>query len=197
MLVTVDWLKLVQLTMPQWWRRKRFVTWLIVLISQVRVLHSTFLAYRKASLYSLRISGQTIYLEKALNDRFAFPSGGIWIENMLDTPKYYLYNKVEVKPPPFWYNKWSSTGDYRLNERVVNGTAVYRALQDHPVGEPMASPHWGVSSDRTVLTNRGEATPGWSFIIHVPAAVVFDEAEMRAMVDTYKLAGKTYTIQTY
>lgn len=35
------------------------------------------------------------------------------------------------------------------------------------------------------------------FIVNVPAAVAFAEAEMRAIVDVYKLAGKIYSIQIF
>lgn len=37
----------------------------------------------------------------------------------------------------------------------------------------------------------------FDFIIFVPSSLVFDEDEMRAIVDLYKLAGKRYTINIY
>ncbi len=36
-----------------------------------------------------------------------------------------------------------------------------------------------------------------NFIIHVPVLVSFVEAVLRALVDTYKLFGTNYTVQTY
>ena len=37
---------------------------------------------------------------------------------------------------------------------------------------------------------------GADFIVHVPAAVVYDLAKMKALIDKYKLATKLYTIVT-
>lgn len=38
---------------------------------------------------------------------------------------------------------------------------------------------------------------GDDFIVWVPVAVVYAEAEMRKRIDRYKIPGKTYSIQTY
>lgn len=38
---------------------------------------------------------------------------------------------------------------------------------------------------------------GNDFIVYVPAALVFDEQEMKAIINLYKLAGKRYTIVAY
>lgn len=37
----------------------------------------------------------------------------------------------------------------------------------------------------------------YDFIVHVPAALVFDMAEMNAVIRKYNMSGKRYTIQTF
>lgn len=48
------------------------------------------------------------------------------------------------------------------------------------------------------LYQRGEAgADNYDFIVHVPSWYIFDENEMRALVDMYKLANKNYEIKRF
>lgn len=47
------------------------------------------------------------------------------------------------------------------------------------------------------LYNTAEYTGNLDFIVKVPTALVFDENQMKSLINKYKLAGKNYTIQTY
>lgn len=49
----------------------------------------------------------------------------------------------------------------------------------------------------TYLYNTAEYTGNLDFIVKVPVALVFDENQMKSLINKYKLAGKNYTIQTY
>lgn len=53
------------------------------------------------------------------------------------------------------------------------------------------------SEDNLYIYNTAEYTGNLDFIVKVPAALVFDENQMKSLINKYKLAGKNYTIQTY
>lgn len=198
MQVQVNWIKLVQLQVPQWMRRKRLVVWLLVLISGVRSLHANFLDYRKNSIYSLLITGQTIYLEKALNDQWDFLDRGIYIETATDPNQFYLYNRIEAADPVYFYNRYNGVREYAIGDYAVEGTRIWKAVELGFLDAPEASnAQWSDEGERLYLRNKIEGNAVYDFIIWVPVGVVFGEAQMRALVDLYKLAGKTYTIQTY
>lgn len=197
-MVFVDWLKVIQLQVPQWKRKKRMVVWLMVCINEVKQLHAAFLAYRKASLYSLRITGQTVYLEKALNDRFDFVNRLIWIETATDGDQFYLYNTIELAAPVYFYNGYNPAHPYLVGEYALHGTRKWKALVASPAQEPGVDPaEWHDDGPRPYMRNSTESLVLYDFIIWVPAGLVFDQDEMGALVATYKLAGKRYSIQTY
>lgn len=52
---------------------------------------------------------------------------------------------------------------------------------------------------KTFLYRKGEVTTGgFDFVVFVPAVVAFDAVEIRALIDTYRLASKrNYIIQTF
>lgn len=57
--------------------------------------------------------------------------------------------------------------------------------------------HLKSEAQPVVMYSKGETAQFTvDFIVEVPYDVAFDMAEMRAVVDSYKLAGKTYKIQT-
>lgn len=198
MQVQVNWVKLVQLQVPLWMRRKRVVVFLLVCISGVRSLYATFLAYRKAALYNLRITGQTIYLEKALNDRFDFVDRLIYIETLEDASQFYLYNKVEAAAPVYFYNRHNPAHSYLVGEYAVAAGRIWKALVASPSDVPSSSSaEWSDEGERLYLLNKAEGQNSFDFIVWVPAGLVFDQNEMEALIDLYKLAGKTYVILTY
>ncbi len=198
MLVSIDWVRLVQLQVPQWLRRKRLLAWLLLCVSQVRALHSAFLAYRKAALYNLHITGQTIYLEKALNDRFDFVNRLIWIETATDLNQFFLRNKVEFAAPVFFYNKYNQAYQYVNGEYATSQGRLWKAIVPLPVHPPGENPaEWSDEGEQLYLKNRSESQVQFDFTIWVPAALVYDENELRALVAIYKLAGKRYNIISY
>ena len=53
------------------------------------------------------------------------------------------------------------------------------------------------NEENLYLYNTAEYTGNLDFIVKVPTALVFDENQMKSLINKYKLAGKNYTIQTY
>jgi len=52
------------------------------------------------------------------------------------------------------------------------------------------------NNDLALYSRSESGSEGADFIVHVPATVVFDHAEMSALLDNYKLASKTYVISS-
>ncbi|HMQ77105.1 MAG TPA: hypothetical protein PKE21_13890 [Flavobacteriales bacterium] len=174
------------------------VTWLRVLVSPVADLHATMVELRSRTLYAMQITGQTIYLEKALNDRFDPLNRDIYIENLADLTQLYIYNKVELRPAPYLYNKWSQDQAYLVGQFAVYGQSVWRCSAVHSNQVPvLGSPFWTFHSERFILINKLESLQAVDFIVWVPVLLPFDVPEMRALINRYKAAGKRYKIMTY
>lgn len=184
--------------MPHWWRRVTFVTWMRVLCSPIIELHATVVVCRDRTLYDMRITGQTIYLEKALNDRFDPINRDIWIENLADLTQLYLYNKIELRPPLYLYNKWNNTVAYTIGQYATMNGVVFRCIIAHTNQFPsILSGYWEYHADVVILRNKAETLQPTDFIVWVPIALVFDMSEMKALVNRYKQASKRYKILTY
>jgi len=52
-------------------------------------------------------------------------------------------------------------------------------------------------SPRWLYTRAETYDDGVSFIVHVPSSLVFDVNRMKALINEYRLPGKTYTIVTF
>lgn len=196
MMFNVDWNWFVQTLMPEWWRRPRMIAFLRVLLSPVAFLHGLFLAFRNGVIYDLTHTGQTMSLEHALNDRFDPEQRRIYIENKNDLTQIYIYRKIEERPAPYLYRKWVSGNDYSEGDRVSWQGSVWEAVSV-PSDEPGVDPAWEFYAKTFRLIRKGEARQPYDFIVWVPATLVLDLFELRAIVDTYRSGGKRYTIQTY
>jgi hypothetical protein len=194
----INWSNLVWWNTPQAKRDNTNLSWLDVLISPVRDLHATFLQYRNDTIYKVRFTGQIIYLEKFLNDKYDQINRGIYIDNVANISKPYLYNKSEQRPVRHLYNKWDATVTYVAGEFAVYGQKVYIAMTGTTNQLPPTNPTvWKIYANKFYLKNITEYQLQYDFIVMVPSSVVFDQNEMKGYVNYYKLAGKRYTIQTY
>ena len=195
----VNWTDLVQRLLPRWWRKPVMTAWLEVMLSQVRALHTAFLAYRTRVLYEMSLNGQTIYLELGLNDRFDPITRGIYIETIDDPTQLYLYRKVEDRPPLYIYPRWTATRFFFVGAFAIHEGNVWRCTVAGSGVEPgESSPSWEFHKEFDLyLRRKGESLQGVDFIVWVPLELVYDEFELRALVNRYKQAGKRYIIQTY
>ena len=194
----VNWTKLIRWLIPTFLRKQKTLAWVDVLISQVKYLHTQFLTYRSDTIYKIRFTSQIIYLEKRLNDKFDNLARGIFINNVADVSRTYLYNKIEGKPKLMLHNKYNPATAYAAGEYAVYGIWVYRALQSTTGNTPDSSPlHWFEYKKRVILSNQDEFVQDVDFVVMVPTTVVFDLNEMKGIVNFYRYAGKRYLIQTY
>jgi hypothetical protein len=194
----VNWSKRIRELIPYDRRDEVSLAFAEVLISQQKQIHASFLTWRGEIIYALGFTGQIIYLEKILNDKWDNVSRGIYINNTADVYRTYLYNKAELKQPLFLYNKWTGSVLYNPGDLVIYANKVYQAQVLTSGNQPDISPEWAVYKNTKVfLKNKTEYQTQYDFIVMVPISVTFDINEMKALINYYKLAGKRYIIQTY
>lgn len=195
----INWPQLAAELTPSKYRSKmKFAAWLGVLLSPVRDLHTQFLSFRQDAIYKARFTGQIIYLEKRLNDRFDPIARGIYIDNVADVNWIYVFNSSEQQLPLYAYNNYNSSTTYQVGEYAQTATGVYQCTATSTGNFPdTATTFWTRVGDSLYLQNLSEYALQFDFIVKVPAALVFDANEMKAIINYYKLAGKRYTIQPY
>lgn len=198
MLPEIDWNAFLQGLMPSWWRKERFVRLLHVMVSPVKWLHARFLSERRRVLYEMSFTGQTMSLEGALNDRFDPDSRGIYISNPPDPVQYFIYRRIEAQPERWIYRKWSRFTTYQAGAYAISKGAVWQATTTNSNSGPsLTNTNWSYIGSALYIRRKAENQLEFDFVIYVPVEVVFNESEMRALVDRYRLAPKRYTIITY
>lgn len=195
----VNWNFFIRIFIPIHKRHATRLAWLYVLVSGIKTVWETFYETINKHIYDLQFTGQKKWLEHVLNDRFDNVIRGIYIDNIIDNRvALFVFNKIETRPPIYIYNKWRSTTSYVIGERIAYGTGIYECLIANSNIVPSTSiVYWQWISNRTYLQNKVEYYGGDSFIVYVPSAVSFDMAEMKRLINTYKLVGKQYRIEIY
>lgn len=108
------------------------------------------------------------------------------------------------------FNAQTLSLEARLNQQynLVMGS-IYIITQNSPnnaiytfwMNENQPSPfaYWLLEAQTPIYTTwLGEgASSAVDFIVYVPSSLTFDESEMRAIIELYKLAGKRYSIVIY
>lgn len=79
-------------------RKHTLLSWLHALLAPVKRLYMEFLAYRNRVNYQMGHTGQVVYLEKVLNDRFDPASERIRIKDGPKRDWNYIYCRNENKP---------------------------------------------------------------------------------------------------
>lgn len=196
----INWDTLRLIASPLHKRQPVRQVWFTVLISQVKALHASFYELISHKLYMLQFNGQIIYMEHILNNTFDNVLRRIWINNNADASKFtFIFNKVEAQPPVHLFNKWNAVTSYFGNDVISYQGKVYQAQIGNVNTTPfVGSTTWSYLFDTIVLFNQSDFTLyNSSFIVMVPAVLVYDTPRMEALINHFKLAGKVYTIQSY
>ncbi len=198
LVLNINWSYIVRYFTPTYWRGVVSLTWLEVLISPVKSLHADFITWTALQDRWILHNGQTIYLEKLLNDLFDNVNRGIYIDTVADNRFYYLFNVAEARQPNYLYNMWNASTAYVVDDRIAYDGAIYRCTIANTGLAPVAFPaNWIIDSSETYLYNTAELMTLNDFIVYVPVSVTATQTDVRAIVNRYKVAGKLYTIQTY
>ncbi len=194
----IDWSRFVGFKTPYFWRWPVRLAWLYVLAFPARKIFGRFFAFKAEIDYLNHYNSQIIYLEKRLNDKWDPVNRGIYIDNLADLDRFYIYNKIEAKPTTYTYNKWKTGTLYLPGYQVVHKRKVYRALFPSAGQAPdVFTASWLFEKDVPVVRNKVEFDLQNDFIVYVPVAVIFDINEMKATINLYKFASLKYQIITY
>jgi hypothetical protein len=94
----INWPKLAHWFTPVHWRFPVLISWVKGVAGLSNDLYSRFMAYRNLIKYSLLITPQVCYLEKALNDRYDVALRRIYIEDAPEQLPVALFLRAENKP---------------------------------------------------------------------------------------------------
>jgi hypothetical protein len=139
------------------------------MVPLVKCIFELFYRVQETALYRMQHNGETIYLEKVLNDFFTVPgydptdhdgTKQIYIEDALVSEKIYIHQNAEEE-------------------------SVF--IEDD--GDD--------SEDDLFLDSESEGNDSFGFIIFIPDTIPFNEAVVRSVVNNYRYIGTYFTIQTY
>jgi hypothetical protein len=133
----IDWAHLLLLLLPPHKRKPMRIAWLTVLLKPFVFIYESLMSYRERADYAAAITGQTIYLQKYLNDTFNSGNSGIVIVPV--NPKTYIYVSVmavaqdvlvgevpDLEPDPATINYYLTLPDFVVQ---VPHTIVYDQAQ--------------------------------------------------------------------
>ncbi len=95
---SIDFDHIVRLILPRLKRTPIRTAWIIVLVRGLKVIYQGLTKYRVESNYKASMNGQTIYLEKRLNDYFNSGNSGIEILPYNALNYIYVTNNNEGVP---------------------------------------------------------------------------------------------------
>lgn len=200
---SVDFFLQIRRLLPPWLRQARMLAWLWSLLKSLAELYGTsstlnavrypncpplpapsLLAFREHINLRLSFTGQTLVLERLLNLYYyslfdpavgpANPGYKIWIDDVVSDLQFiFLFLNYENQPIPL----------YRCSE--------------YPVPPPAPANGNAGTPGPQYLSLLAEYASETDFIVWVPASLVFDELEMRTLINLYKMAGAKYQFLTY
>ncbi|MCW3120701.1 MAG: hypothetical protein JWQ38_193 [Flavipsychrobacter sp.] len=167
-LFDVDYNRLSWQNMPVRLRKSIHYAWLKCLVLPVVYLHGLFTTNRANNLYRLNHSSQVCYIEALLNDTFDNIDRGIFISEIEYHDPVYIYESLENKP-------------VYIDLISEIGTSII--LPPDPI---------------PLYTDAEVSFTAPFFIVNVPSTIIFDITRMKALIDQYRLAGRTiYQIVTF
>jgi hypothetical protein len=102
-------------------RNNRLIEFALLIVSQLKVVYNQFTAYRTQKLYLVNFTGQTMYLEKILQDTFSIP--GLYITDGDLMQPLFLSNKEEGNYPLYLHNQGEVYDDvliFNVTEQTEN-----------------------------------------------------------------------------
>jgi len=172
--------KLLEHLLPVVFKDKVYTTsnsyqWLIALSYPIKVIYNDFKEYRNKTLYDLQHTGQVLSLEHQLNDYYSLPFpidiiSSIWVEDGERKDEYYIFNNgIDANT-------------------ILNDTQVYVFNSSEELNVGFEQPYLYLDIELIV--------DNIDFIVHVPIAIT-NLDYIKTILNTYKLAGYSYSIVSY
>jgi hypothetical protein len=168
----INILQIIHRRLPWFLRSERMVAWLWSLMYPLHQLSVQWYGFTATRRRAARYNGQVIVLERALNLRYMLEDKWATDADPTASGGIYIENVASAIPTTFiWSNNEAQPPLY-----------IY--------GDAEAQPPVYIYAD-------AEYSAQYDFIVRVPVAFSFDVNEMTAFVNQYRVAGKTFTIDTY
>ncbi len=195
----INWNKIVKENLPVFFHTLFRLNWIKALIKPFKQIHQEFLIIREDYILKVAYNGQTLYLEKLLNDTFDNTLRRIYINDYGIINQNYLYKKSELMLPIYLYKNWDYTQAYLIGQYSVDGNTVYVALTNNTNQQPSThvGSDWAVHKTITFFRKKVEYNISGGFNVNIPIGLVYDDARMRALIDYYRLASRLYVIVSY
>lgn len=146
--------------------------WYRVFLEGLRLLYVDFLAWRERAVRHASATGQVMWLERMLNLRFYGVSAWKSLAHPTAGGRIWIDNTANAIPNTYIYSDTEQ-------QPVVT---IYSDVEAQPP---------------VYIYSQAEYASQYDFIVMVPASLTFDQDEMTALVEEYKLGGVRFTIQTY
>lgn len=104
-MIIINFSTLISYLTPPTLNVEPFKQFLNAALKPLNTLHDFFQLYVNKAAYEMAFTGQVIYLEKLLNDKFNDGGTEIYITDRVISSRLYLYNKIEDKPPVYLHNQ--------------------------------------------------------------------------------------------
>lgn len=192
----IDFDKLTLDNIPISKRKTNWVDWFKVITKPFRVIHDSFVATKEEYVYKVAYNGQINVLEKLLNDKFDNISRGIYISDIGISEIYYSFYDIESRVDNYNYSTYDPTTSYSIGEKALYNGKVYKSLTNSNQGNQpdIVISDWEFFKDDIYIRYATEYDQSGGFIVNIPSNVNFDEAQMRALIEFYKLAGRPYQL---
>ena len=123
--MTIDWNKFTRWLVPSYLKKERHLAWLQVMLTPIKTLHTSFVAFRAISQRQAAISNQTAVLEDELNVLMGLERGQIVIRNQVyqkaGSYKYFLSENSSIKKYRYFLSENAPpTYAYTLAEQQSN-----------------------------------------------------------------------------
>lgn len=190
--------KVIQENILKYLRTPRRLDRLMAMVKPFKVIYIEFTNLTAEYTYKCRFNGQMIYLETALNDRFDPVNRAIYIDDAF-FPKTYIYKRSEARPPLIMYRKWQSSISFATGKFCYYQGDIYVANSTALNKIPGTDPEWTIQPARSApfIRKQYNYNGELSFYVMVPVSLVFSTAEMKALINYYKIAGPGYLIKTF
>lgn len=169
-MIYIDFILLTTLLLPMVLRRTLISAWLNVATASIDTVQTESTALYDATNYRLKFNELKIYIEHYLNDQHDPTDRMIRIVDVEQEQNTYIFNTNEDNENLYIWNVDDPDGDDA--DLLPDGEDVF-------------------------LFNDSEIDDIEDFIVEVPVALVFNEDALRRDVDTFRLPGMKYSIQTY
>lgn len=191
---------LIAILTPTRLRQPKLLAFLRLIMSFSNSIYNEYVEYRTLKLYLINFTGQTMYLEKLLQDEFN--CAGIFISDSYLVLPLYLFNTDEPYLPVYAGNYYIEGTIYQSGDDIIYNNYWYHYNSTGNGNTPdMDGAAIKEEKIETFLVNLQETTSANDFIVNVPAACYNlmsddDFNRMHSILNYYKLVNKTYTIKS-